>query len=188
MTYARSHALPLLVAAACAALLLLLFLSTVPHQAIAQNDGERNDAGSVAKQGFAISPVPLKIVGKNPALVGLGSYIVNAQGGCNDCHTWPNYAPGGDPFLGQPEQINTNGYMAGGRPFGPLISPNITPFKDGRPAGLTLFQFINVMRTGHDPDDPEELLQVMPWPVYRNMTNRDLAAVYAYLNAIPPIK
>jgi hypothetical protein len=31
------------------------------------------------------------------AQIGLGSYLVNAQG-CNDCHTWPNFAPGHDPF------------------------------------------------------------------------------------------
>ena len=29
-----------------------------------------------------IAPVPLNLEGKNPALVGLGSYIVNAQGDC----------------------------------------------------------------------------------------------------------
>src|SRR5207249_4928833 len=64
------------------------------------------------------SPVPLNLQGKNRALVGLGSYIVNAQGGCNDCHTWPSYKAGGDPFLGQqPKEVNTDGYMAGGRFF-----------------------------------------------------------------------
>jgi hypothetical protein len=30
--------------------------------------------------GFEITPVPLNLEGKNRALVGLGSYIVNAQG------------------------------------------------------------------------------------------------------------
>jgi hypothetical protein len=45
--------------------------------------------------GKALAPVPLNMTGKNPALVRKGSYIVNAQGGCNDCHTVPSYAPGG---------------------------------------------------------------------------------------------
>ena len=45
--------------------------------------------------------------GLNPALVGLGSYIVNAQGGCNDCHTSPSYAPGGNPFTGQEEVVKS---------------------------------------------------------------------------------
>jgi len=106
-------------------------------------------------RGYQIAPVPLTLRNRDRKLVGLGSYIVNAQGGCNDCHTWPNYAPGGDPFLGQPEQINTARYLAGGRPFGPVVSANITPFKNGMPAGLTLSEFIEAIRTGHDPDvDP----------------------------------
>ena len=69
--------------------------------------------------------------GKNHALVGLGSYIVNAQGGCNDCHTAPPYADGGDPFLGQEEQINVEGFLAGGTPFGPFLSRNLTPNASG---------------------------------------------------------
>ena len=35
-------------------------------------------------QGFRIAPVPLDLHGKDLALVGLGSYIVNGAGGCND--------------------------------------------------------------------------------------------------------
>jgi hypothetical protein len=30
---------------------------------------------------------------KDFVFVGLGSYLVNAAGGCNDCHTNPPYAP-----------------------------------------------------------------------------------------------
>ena len=37
----------------------------------------------------------------------------------------------------------------------------------------------------HDPDDPDEILQVMPWPIFRNMTDHDILAIYTYLTAIP---
>jgi hypothetical protein len=137
------------------------------------------------KRGFDIAPVPLDLRGKNRALVGLGSYIVNAQGACNDCHTHPSYAQGGDPFLGQPTQINVAGYLAGGRQFGPFTSANLTPNPMGLPAGLTFDQFQNVMHTGNDPDHPDQLLQVMPWPVFSNMVDRDILAIYEYLRAIP---
>ena len=30
-------------------------------------------------------------------------------------------------------------------------------------------------------------LQIMPWPIYHNMTDRDLRAIYEYLSAIPCI-
>jgi hypothetical protein len=158
----------------------------------------RADSGggdeSKIKQGFAIAPVPLNLRGKNPALVGLGSYIVNAQSACNDCHTQPNYAPGGDPFQGQIEQINVAGYLGGGRVFfGPIISRNLTPDRSGMPlGGASLSEFVDIMRTGVDPDQAHPafgpLLQVMPWPVYRNMTDRDLRAIYEYLSAIPCVE
>jgi hypothetical protein len=31
------------------------------------------------------------------------------------------------------------------------------------------------------------LLQVMPWPIHRNMTDHDLRAIYEYLSAVPCI-
>jgi hypothetical protein len=32
-----------------------------------------------------------------------------------------------------------------------------------------------------------DILPPMPWPVYRNLTDDDLKAVYAYLRTVPPI-
>lgn len=145
---------------------------------------------SLIQKGFDIAPVPLNLKGKNRALVGLGSYIVNT-GGCNDCHTNPSYAPGGDPFAGQPEQINVPCYLSGGTDFGIVRSRNLTPDEQGRPAGLSLEDFIHVLRTGEDTTSPGDpvfdggLLQIMPWPVFGKKTTRELTAVYEYLKAIP---
>jgi len=145
---------------------------------------------SIIQRGFEIAPVPLDLKGKNRALVGLGSYIVNTSG-CNDCHTNPPYADGGDPFAGQPEQINVPCYLSGGMDFGPFRSRNLTPDSNGLPAGLTLEEFIHVLRTGEDTTSPfnppfdNGLLQVMPWPVFGKKTDRELTAVYEYLSAIP---
>jgi len=138
-------------------------------------------------QGYKIAPVPLIKKGRDKNLLGLGSYIVNAQAGCNDCHTNPPYAPGGDPFLGQPKQINVAGYMAGGNQFGPFVSANITPDENGLPAGLTFAEYRELIRTGHDPEEPDEILQVMPWPVFQDMNDRDIRAIYEYLRSIPSI-
>jgi len=140
--------------------------------------------------GADIAPVELNMKGLNPALVREGSYIVNAQGGCNDCHTVPSYAEGGNPFFGQPEQINTACYLAGGAEFGPFVSRNLTRVPQRR----SLEEFIEIMRTGKDfnfgmgmPPDETPILQVMPWPVYGKMTDRELAAIYEFLKAIPVI-
>ena len=61
------------------------------------------DAAAVQK-GLAISPVTLDFTGRDRNQVGYGSYLVNAAGGCNDCHTNPNYKPDGDPFKGMPRR------------------------------------------------------------------------------------
>jgi hypothetical protein len=153
-------------------------------------------------RGFEIAPVPLNLRGKDIALVGLGSYNVNAMGGCNDCHTAPPYAAGGDPFLAEPKEVNAARYLAGGVPFGPPgdpdtpVSRNLTPrASTGLPAGLTWEEFRRTIRTGVDlkgrrpfvPSEAHDMLQVMPWPVYQDMTNRDLRAIYEYLRAIPSL-
>jgi len=155
--------------------------------------GGRNDNSKI-QIGFAIAPVPLDLQGKNPALVGLGSYIVNAAGDCAGCHSNPQYADGGDPHLGQPAVIDQDGYLVGGAPlFGPFLPRNLTPNAAGLPAGLTLEEFLFVINTGTDvkhrppfvPSEANDLLQVMPWPVFRNMTDREHRAIYEYLRAIP---
>jgi len=156
------------------------------------NAANNNDglSDSLIQRGFELAPVPLDLKGKNRALVGLGSYIVNTSG-CNDCHTNPSYAPGGDPFLGEAEQINVPCYLSGGTDFGPFRSRNLTPNSQGLPAGLTLDEFIHTLRTGEDLSSPGNppfdngLLQVMPWPVFGKKTTHELTAVYEYLSAIP---
>src|SRR5712671_889412 len=59
-------------------------------------DDRGGDSDSRIEQGFEIAPVPLNLEGKNPALVGLGSYFVNGPGDCNACH---NPGPGNNQFL-----------------------------------------------------------------------------------------
>jgi hypothetical protein len=135
--------------------------------------------------GYKIAPVHLNLSGKDKTMVGLGSYLVNAQASCVDCHSCPTYAQNGNPFFGQPKQFNKDTYLSGGVPFGSLRSDNITPDSNGLPAGLTLTQFLQLMRTGMDPNGSGDLLQVMPWPHYQDMTTYDLQSIYAYLTAIP---
>src|SRR5712692_11839453 len=131
-----------------------------------QNQG--NDDESRIQQGFEIAPVPLNLAGKNRALVGLGSYIVNAQEDCNGCHSAgpaTEFVRGGNPYFGQPEKINPATYLGGGRDFGELapppgigsahiISRNLTPTpKTGLPEGDHTFEeFLTILRTGKDFD------------------------------------
>jgi hypothetical protein len=163
----------------------------VTAQGHGRDDDDDAYLASLIKRGYEITPpgVALNLAGKSRALVGLGSYIVNTSG-CLDCHTHRAYAAGGDPFQGQPEMVNAAQFMSGGRTFppSPFVSANITPDFAGKPAGLSLAEFIKTMRTGHNPKDPPgQLLQIMPWPVVGKKTDHDLRAVYEYLRAIPSL-
>jgi hypothetical protein len=119
---------------------------------------------------------------------------VNATADCNGCHAGPagEYDDNGNPFMGQPKVIRQSAYLAGGdTPFGPFFIPrNLTPDKTGLPEGGASFEeFKSILRTGIDPDQAHPqfgpYLQVMPWPTFQNMTDRDLRAIYEYLSAIP---
>jgi hypothetical protein len=171
---------------------LVLVVSGGQEMARAQN---RGDGVSRVQQGLAIAPLPLNLQGRNVALVALGSYIVNAQADCNGCHTvnFDPYLPGGNPFFGEPEMIDPAKYLVGGSPFGPFVTRNLRldPVS-GLPSDLTFEEFLLVLRTGidlHDAVHPipgTPVLQAMPWPVFRNMTDHDIRAIYEYLSALPP--
>lgn len=82
---------------ACAALTLL------PVRGVLANDNNHSseDEGSQSqiRRGYEINPVTLNLAGKNRALVGLGSYIVNTSGVTIATHTRPT-CPEMIPSLG----------------------------------------------------------------------------------------
>jgi hypothetical protein len=169
-------------------------LSLVPLTSWAQ----ANDWFAEVLIGATINPVPLDLDGKNGIermSIYRGSYVVNGATGCTGCHHDGHFLPGGDPFLGQPEAINTATYLGIGDAFGPFIARNLTPDASGRPGGLTWEQFLQTMRSGTDLKSlPPHvagvpgLLQVMPWPEYRHMTTETLRAIYDYLSVIPCVE
>ena len=72
------------VALAASAVIIAATLVNSPH---VQAQNEREDHDSRVAIGFQIAPVPLNLEGKDRALVGLGSYWVNAVASCDDCHS-----------------------------------------------------------------------------------------------------
>jgi hypothetical protein len=77
--------------------------------------------------------------------------------------------------------------MAGGTPFqnSTVVSPNLTPDNSGQPGGMSYDDFSNAMRNGSSFHKPGHILQVMPWPAFRNMNENDLVAIYQYLSSLP---
>src|ERR1019366_4999166 len=116
-------------AATGATVALVLTVSLLsPRSGRADNgNGNGNNDEERVKIGLAITPVKLNLKGKDRDLVGLGSYIVNAQASCNDCHTLSaqaEYSFPGIPYFGQkPTIVNPAVYLGGGNDFGPVAGP-----------------------------------------------------------------
>ena len=136
-----------------------------------------------------------------------GEYLVKIMG-CNDCHTpWKMGPEGPEPdmtrFLsGHPEQIGplpnvkaaepflwsafpTNTAFSG--PWGVSYTFNLTPDQNTGLGIWTEEMFVKAIRTGRHMGVSRPINPPMPWPAYRNATDEDLKAVYAYLRTIKPI-
>ncbi len=98
-----------------------------------------------------------------------GKYLVSL--GCG-CHRVINKLPfaGGDHLHG---------------PWGDVVSANITP----DPSGISYYTeatFITALRTGYV--GARELNPIMPYGEFKNLSDDDLKAIFAYLRTLPPIK
>ena len=136
---------------------------------------------------------------------------------CHDTGPRNQYAKGGNPFFGQPKVVNPETYLGGGRDFGELANPpigsahiisrNLTPDKSGLPeGGNTYEQFKEILTKGTDFDHLHptctgapntgcipakfhgDLLQIMPWPNFKDLTDHEMRAIYEYLKVIPCIQ
>jgi mono/diheme cytochrome c family protein len=112
-----------------------------------------------------------------------GRYLANHVAVCMDCHSQRNW----DYFAG-PIVPGTLG--GGGEVFdrdtglpGRLISKNLTPYALGGWSDGEIHRAI----TGGLQKDGDALFPLMPYDGYRNMDQRDVLAIIAYLRTLAPI-
>lgn len=150
-------------------------------------------------------PAPAQKAGEE---VVRGKYLVDTSG-CHDCHTPFKMTPTGPArdmermLSGHPEQLElppapaANGpwlvSMAGtgtafAGPWGTSFAANLTADKDTGLGKWTSRTFIDTIRTGRHLGRGREILPPMPIPVYKNFTDQDLTAIFAYLQSIPAVK
>ena len=124
--------------------------------------------GQAAKQG-----------GSNAQQIERGKYVVMI-GGCNDCHTSAD-----EKGNAQTDLMFGGGFRFTG-PWGDVVSPNIT--RD--PSGISHYDaamFIKTIRTGRASGGVRDLNPLMPFSYFRNMTDDDLKAIFAYLQTVKPV-
>ena len=137
-----------------------------------------------------------------------GKYLVTTSG-CHDCHTpWKMGPDGPAPDMtrmlsGHPQDFNvppppkpegpwivagavTNTAWSG--PWGVSFTANLTPDPETGTGKWTQRNFMDTIRTGRHLGRGRPILPPMPIPVYKNFTDQDLGAIYAYLRTIPPIR
>ena len=73
-------------------------------------------------------------------------------------------------------------------PWGVSFAANLTSDKETGLGSWSLEMFVNAIRTGKHQGTGRPILPPMPWYWYREMTDDDLKAVFAYLQSLPPIK
>jgi mono/diheme cytochrome c family protein len=131
---------------------------------------------------YLIRDVPQPLTEPVPELdlrdpVKRGAFLVNTAA-CSDCHT-PSSK--GQPL---PGRDFSGGFVLEG-PWGHVASANITP----DPSGIPYYdegRFVNTLRTGYV--GARQLRQIMPWSTFRNMTDGDLKAIFAYLKTVAPVR
>ncbi len=103
-------------------------------------------------------------------LIQQGEYLATA-GNCVSCHT-----------------IEGGELMAGGlpfeTPFGVIYSTNITPDIETGIGDWTEWDFLNSVRHGVNADG-KHLYPAFPYTAYTKLSNKDIAAIFAYLKSLP---
>ena len=139
--------------------------------------------------------------------VARGNYLVSSIG-CSDCHTPKTLGPDGpEPDMarllaGHPEGTElpvppaavgpwiasaTWDMTAWSGPWGISFAPNLTPDQNTGLGIWTEDMFLNAIRKGRHMGVSRPILPPMPWQVFRNLTDEDLKAIFAYLRSVPPI-
>jgi len=156
------------------------------------------------------TPAPSAISAPAQSPVERGKYLVTV-GGCNDCHTPKKFGPDGpEPDMakelsGNPASekvapipkgliapdkwgaVTNNHLGAWAGPWGVSFAMNLTPDKATGLGSWTQEMFVNALRTGKHQGTGRPILPPMPWNWYKNMTDDDLKAIFAYLQSLPPI-
>jgi hypothetical protein len=65
---------------------------------------------------------------------------------------------------------------------------NLTPDPDTGLGSWTEQMFVGALKSGKHMGVSRPILPPMPWQAFRNFSEEDLKAMFAYLRTVPPIK
>ena len=129
---------------------------------------------------FTSAPAQPAAANSRPAMLERGSYLVQTAAGCGLCHT--TRGPKGE-FM--PGMNLAGGLVVEERGFRAIV-PNITPDTETGIGDWSDAQIATAVRDGRRPDG-SLIGPPMPTDAYRGISDRDLAAIVAYLRTVPPV-
>lgn len=185
------------------------FTLVVSAAVVACNSGSTSSGKT---EGLSSAPAEVKGVTEaqsQEALIKRGNYLVTIMG-CNDCHSpkvMTAHGPdtdtaqmlGGHPAAMPVARVNTaalkdwvmfnQSLTAFVGPWGVSFAANITSDETGI-GNWTEAQFFKAIREGKykGMDNTRPMLPPMPWNMYRNASDEDLRAIFAYLKSTPPVE
>jgi mono/diheme cytochrome c family protein len=181
----------------------LAFVVSIPILAVACGQAPPESAAPAQASPAAEQPAQ--------SAVERGRYLVTL-GGCHDCHTPKTFTaagpeadmsrtlsghPAGEKLAAIPSgvigpegwgAVANNNFTAWAGPWGVSFARNLTPDVATGLGSWTEAMFIQTIRDGKHQGVGRPLLPPMPWQMYRQMTDDDLKAVFAYLQSLPPIQ
>lgn len=183
---------------------------TVEEMVAAQRRAEDAGLAGAAGKVAAASSAP-RTIEAQAARVARGRYLVQTIG-CGDCHTPKLMTPEGPVedetrlLSGHPEDeviaqgpgptpgpdspwvfTGSGGLTAWRGPWGTSFTANLTPDVNTGLGIWTEDMFVRALRTGKHMGQSRPILPPMPWMFYKNLSDEDLEAIYAYLRTIEPI-
>jgi len=142
------------------------------------------------------------------AQVKRGKHLVDTQD-CNACHTPFKMGPSGpEPDMtlmlsGHPEKltmppppklqspwewVGSGTNTAFGGPWGVTYAVNLTSDAETGIGKWREQDFVQALKTGKHLGVGRPIMPPMPWPAYRNLSDADLKAIFAFLKTVPPIR
>lgn len=162
-----------------------------------------------ASQESAQTPMATPAAMTHDQMVARGKYLVTVAG-CSDCHSpkvftaqgmFPDSTrmlsghpadaplPDFDPAIVGPGKwvLFNDDFTACVGPWGASFARNLTPDTETGIGSWPQEMFVQALRTGKHLGSGRPIMPPMPWPNLAQATDQDLAAIYTYLQTLPPI-
>ena len=122
---------------------------------------------------------------RTPERLARGRYLVQGLLGCESCHTPSDWSQHGAPKMAGMELAGQD-FTLPGVP-GTLFAPNLTPDVETGAGRWSDDELSRAIREGIKHDGGT-IFPLMPYSLYKNLSDEDVASVVVFLRSLPPVR